>query len=145
MAHRPRKAPRPPPKGGAVQYFTYGPLEFNVNRALVLAANRRKYQPEIRRPAGDMVGPHIEVDEHYVDKSDLSKPVLFVTLVMDGQPWQLLIDGNHRVLKALRHQTTIKAVVLDLEDTFTIMRGPEAMIQQMRWHGQRLGLLPSRA
>jgi hypothetical protein len=137
--------PRPPGKGGAVQYFTYGPLEFNVNRAQVLAANAKKYRPECRRPAGDMVGPHIEVSAHYVEQSDLSKPVIFVTLVMEGESWQLLIDGNHRVLKALRHQTDIKAIVLDLEDTLKIMRGPEPMIQQMKWHGQRVGLLPAKA
>ena len=127
-----------------MQYFTYGPLEFNVNRALVLAANPKKYRPEARRPTADMVGPHIEVNERAIEQSDVGKPVVFVTLVMEGEPWQLLIDGNHRVLKALRQQTDIKAVVLDLEDTLKVMRGPEPMIQQMKWHGQRLGLLPGK-
>jgi hypothetical protein len=34
-------------RGNPVQYFTYGPLEFDVSRAIVLASNRRKYRAEV--------------------------------------------------------------------------------------------------
>src|SRR5438270_411576 len=45
-----------------VQYFDYGPLRFNVNRALVLAANGTKYRPELRRPSPDWIGPFIDIN-----------------------------------------------------------------------------------
>ncbi len=135
---RPRMVPRPPGKGGRVQVFTYGPLEFNVTRAAELA---RKYTPRQRQPHPEMVGPNIEINPEQVEQSDLGQPVLFATLVMDGHPWELLIDGNHRVLKALRHQCPVRAIVLDLKDTLKVLSGPPAMIQQMRVTGGRLGLL----
>src|SRR5690242_12591985 len=102
-------------RGNPVQYFTYGPLEFNVSRALVLAADRRKYRPEACRPSPDWIGPGIALDDEYVDHCPPSQPVVFATLVLPGHPRQLLIDGNHRVAHALKHGKTVRAVVLDLE------------------------------
>jgi hypothetical protein len=128
-------------RGNAVQYFTYGPLEFNVSRALVLAADRRKYRPETCRPSPDWIGPGIAIDDEYVDRCPLNQPVVFATLVLPGHPRQLLIDGNHRVAQALRNQKLVKAVVLDLEDTLKVMAGPDYLIEEIRQAGLRLGLL----
>ena len=130
-----------PGRGSPTQYFTYGPLEFNITKALALAANSGKYKPESRFPSRDWIGPFIDINEGYVEKSDLGKPVIFATVVMDGFPWQLLIDGNHRVAKALNHRTEVQVVTLDLEDTLKILRGPENILRQMKRDGQRLGLL----
>jgi hypothetical protein len=128
--------------GGPVQWFAYGPLEFNVNRALALAANAGKYRPEPRWPEPQWVGPYIEIDPRHVEEADLGRPVLFATVITDGQPWPLLIDGNHRVLKALRHRVQVQTVQLDLGDTLKVVRGPAALLEHMRRHGERLGLLP---
>src|SRR3954469_1181551 len=137
------KRPRPSPRGskGAVQFFTYGPWEFNVSRALALAANARKYRPQMRRPTPDWVGPNIDINEAEVEHSDLRQPVLFATVVLDGQPWPLLIDGNHRVVKAVRHQAQVPVVTLDLGDTLKVLSAPAHMVRQMRQDGEALGLL----
>lgn len=139
---RPRGMPRGPGPRRPVQVFTCGPFEFHVEKALKLAADGRKYRPERRRPDPEWVGPLIEIDESHVEQAALGKPVLFATLVTDGRPWRLLIDGNHRVLKALRQGVEIEAITLDLADTLKVIRGPAHAVEGMRRDGARLGLLP---
>jgi hypothetical protein len=48
--------------------------------------------------------------------------VLFATLVTDGRAWQLLIDGDQRVPKALRHGFAVEAIALDLANTLKVIR-----------------------
>jgi hypothetical protein len=127
--------------GPAGEVFTLGPWEFNVSRARLLAADRRKYRPRTCRPGPDWVGPNIDIDPRQVERSDLRKPVLFATVVWHGRPERVLIDGNHRAVKALRHQVDVRAITLDLEDTLKVLRAPGHTLEQMRQEGQRLGLL----
>jgi hypothetical protein len=131
-----RPGPRRP-----VQVFTCGPFEFRIDKALKLAADGAKYRPERRWPSPEWVGPFIDIDEDYIEQADLAKPILFATLVEDGRPWRLLIDGNHRVLKALRHGAAVEAITLDLADTLKVVRGPAHAVEGMRRDGERLGLL----
>jgi hypothetical protein len=132
----------PPGRGGRIQVFSYGPLDFNVNRALLLAADRRKYRPERRRPEPHWVGPFIEIDPAHVERCDPSRPILFVTLAIPGRPRELLIDGNHRAAHALKYGKEVRAIVLDLEDTLRVVSGPADLIRTMKEEGRRLGLLP---
>jgi hypothetical protein len=129
------------PAGRPIQFFDYGPLRFNVNRAAVLAANRKKYRPEPRQASPAWIGSLIEIDEGHVERCDPSQPVLFATLALPGHPRELLIDGNHRVVHALRHGKQVRALVLDLEDTLQVVAGPDHLIRQMQECGRALGLL----
>jgi len=138
---RAKRKPRRHAGGGAVQFFTCGPLRFNINKALALAANRSKYQPEMRRPTPQWIGPFIDIDPGYVEHSDVSKPVIFATIIQQGQPWPLLIDGNHRAVQAMRHAREVPIVTLDLEDTLKVLSAPGDMVQRMRQEGTRLGLI----
>ena len=128
-------------RGAPLQCFTYGPLEFNVNRALMLAGNRKKYRPERRRPDPAWIGPFIDIDPAHVDRCDLSRPILFATLTLPGHPRELLIDGNHRAAHALKTGKDVRAVVLDLEDTLRVLAGPADLIRAIKEEGRRLGLL----
>lgn len=119
-----------------VQLFDYGPLRFNVNRAGMLASNRKKYRPETRPPSPAWIGPFIEIDDAHVERCDPSQPVLFATLALPGHPRELLIDGNHRVAHALRHGKMVRVIVLDLEDTLKVVSGPEDLLQLMRNAGR---------
>jgi hypothetical protein len=139
-----KRPPRGPGPRRPVQIFACGPFEFHVNKALLLAGNAAKYRPERRWPEPQWVGPFIDVDPAYIEQADLSKPVLFATLITDGRPWHLMIDGNHRVLKALRHRLPIEAIDLDLADTLKVIRGPAHALEQMRRDGERLGVLPGK-
>ncbi|MBV9125767.1 MAG: hypothetical protein JO112_20650 [Planctomycetes bacterium] len=123
------------------QVFTFGPFAFQVDRAARLAANSKKYSPQLRRPSPEWVGPGIEINQDFVEQTDLEKPVIFATIITEDDPWPVLIDGNHRELKALRHQVSIPVITLDLEDTLKVLTGPVAAIQRMKQVGQRLGLL----
>src|SRR5438132_13949408 len=85
-------------RGSPIQYFTYGPFEFNINKANLLSAYRKKYRPVSRRPMRDWIGPFIDINEDYIERTNIGKPVIFATIILDGQLQELLIDGNHRVL-----------------------------------------------
>jgi hypothetical protein len=124
-----------------VQYFDYGPLQFNINRAMLLAANRKKYRPEVRQPSPNWIGPYIEIDEAHVDRCGPGQPVLFATFPLPGHPRHLLIDGNHRVAHALKQSKSVRAVVLDLEDTLRVLTGPEDLLRQIKQEGEKAGLL----
>lgn len=126
---------------GRVQLFDYGPWRFNINTAMRLAADRSKYRPELRRPTPDWVGPNIDVDSGYAEHADSRQPVLFATVIHNGQPFRLLIDGNHRVTHALREQTEVLAITLDLEDSLKVLTAPPVYLEQMKRDGARLGLL----
>jgi hypothetical protein len=127
----------------AVQYFAYGSWEFNIQRAAILAMDCRKYKPKMCQPMPDWVGPGIDIDEEHIGRTDLSKPLIFATVVKDGQAWPLLIDGHHRALNALNRQRTMRTITLDLADTLKILKAPEHFLQEMRFEGRRLGLLPT--
>lgn len=139
-----RRKPRSHRTGRGVQFFDYGPWRFNINKAMALASNHRKYQPEIRRPTPDWIGPFIDIDRGHVAHAESHQPVIFATVVRYGRPERLLIDGNHRVLHALRDQAEVPVVTLDLEDTLKILTAPGTWIQQMKEDGLRLGLLAGR-
>jgi hypothetical protein len=129
--------------GGAIQFFTCGPWHFNVTKALALAGNRTKYQPAMRRPTPQWIGPFIDIDPGYVERSDTSQPVIFATIIQQGQSWPLLIDGNHRVVKAMRHSMDVPVITLDLEDTLKVLTAAGDMVRRMRQEGVRLGLIQS--
>jgi hypothetical protein len=130
-----------PTDHGPTQYFTFGPWEFNIDQAMILAGNAEKYQPESRRPSPEWVGPNIDIDEAHVERSDPGRPVIFATVIQDGDPWPLLIDGHHRVLKALGQHAPVQSLTLDLADTLKILNAPARTLEQMKRDGQELGLL----
>jgi hypothetical protein len=136
-----KRKPRFLKRGGAVQFFDYGPLRFNINKAMALAADHGKYPIRMQRPTPDWIGPGIEIDSRYVNAADLTKPVIFAILVQNGQQWSVLIDGNHRVARALQEQASLPIVTLDLVDTLKVMTGQVPMIQQMKREGIQLGLI----
>src|SRR6185437_975898 len=87
--------------GRDVQFFDYGPWRFNINKAMALAHNHGKYSPQMRRPTPDWIGPFIDIDFGHVEHAHPAQPVIFATVVRYGRPERLLIDGNHRAIKAM--------------------------------------------
>ena len=138
---RDKRKGRPHRSGGAIQFFDCGPWRFNINKATLLAANRQKYQVEMRRPTSDWIGPFIDIDVDHLERAESSEPVIFATIVQHGQAARLLIDGNHRVVKALRQPMELPVVTLDLEDTLKVLTASGGMVEQMRREGVRLGLI----
>lgn len=126
-----------------IQYFAYGPWEFNIRKAQILAADCRKYKPTMCQPSPAWVGPGIQVDHDHVGRTDPSRPLIFATIVKDGQAGPLLIDGHHRVLNALNRQRTVRAITLSLADTLKVLKAPDHFIQGMVRDGRLLGLLPT--
>jgi len=61
------------------------------------------------------VGPGITSQER-VDTADLSFPVI---AAMKGGKFILVLDGNHRLQKAVDHEKPLKAKILDLDNPET--------------------------
>jgi len=61
------------------------------------------------------VGPGITSQER-VDASDLSFPII---AAMRGGKYILVLDGNHRLQKAVDHEQPLKAKILDLDNPET--------------------------
>jgi len=106
-------------RGGQVQAFSYGPLEFNVNRALILAANRRKY----RRSGAGPIRTGSAVHRDRPGSCGAMRPVAadpLATLTLPGHP-RAADRRQSRAAHALKYGKDVRAIVLDLEDTLRVM------------------------
>jgi hypothetical protein len=103
--------------------FRFGSLSFDIEKALRLAG---ALPAEKAKPTyGWIFG--IRIDKEHAANADLSKPVLFATLVMQDkslQDYNLLIDGNHRVKKAVDEGKEVLVKVLGIEDTLRVLEEP---------------------
>jgi len=61
------------------------------------------------------VGPGITSQER-VDAADLSFPII---AAMKGGKYTMVLDGNHRLQKAVDHEKSLTAKILDLDDPET--------------------------
>ncbi len=138
-----RMSPEMITRPDAVQYFAYGPWEFNIQRATILAMDCRRYKPVVCQPSPEWIGPNIDIDHDHVESTDLHRPLIFATVIRDGQAWPLLIDGHHRAVNALNRQRTVRTITLTLADTLRILNAPDHFIEEMRIEGRRMGLLPA--
>ncbi|MER5549903.1 hypothetical protein ABT072_47830 [Streptomyces sp. NPDC002589] len=123
------------------QMFRYGGWVFDVDRARrLLEEHPRAVEPtpvadwsdayhlSLLRPDYDgppwcpVFGPdqsHFNVD--HAMRTDLSKPVTIATMDFDGAPALLLIDGVHRMYRAMTEgRPTLPAHVLTIAETATI-------------------------
>jgi len=54
----------------------------------------------------------VERDPKRVEAADLNHPII---LLSKGSEWTSILDGQHRVVKALRDGVSVKARILDLD------------------------------
>ena len=75
-------------------------------------------------PTQKMLIPLIAFDEEHIKEVDLSKPVIFATdrIGKDKEKFLLLIDGNHRIRKALMEKKKIRYVILNEKQTEQIKK-----------------------
>jgi len=117
------------------EWFNILGLYFRVHDALRLA---EKYTP-IQKPVKDSQYGLMTVNKEHAMKTDLSKPLIFVTLLIEDDKgkfkYELCIDGHHRAYKADKMGIpTLPSIVLSPEDTLKVMAdGPtkDKMIKAM--------------
>lgn len=119
----------------AREIFTYLHLQFDVSQAKKLVDN---YKVRTTKPKEGWILPDVRIDSNRVVNFDST--VIFGTLLFERQT-HLLIDGNHRVSKALKDGNDVKFIILSLADTLSIMIGSEAM-WGMQQRAKKLGLIP---
>jgi hypothetical protein len=120
------------------QTFQYFGFHFDVDKALKLVT---KYPVEMITPTQEMMGTFLEVDKDYAMGRDLSKPILFATVLVENKQYNILIDGHHRLYKALAEKVKqIPSITLNLKDTLTIMF-PNKITAKMKQEAKKLKLL----
>ena len=99
--------------------FTYHGMEFDIEGAKRLAGGQKKY---LVQPNPDW-NLEAAIDPIYVEKADLKKPIIFATIMFENDmPGVILIDGHHRVEKAIQCGVNqIPSVTLSMEDTVGII------------------------
>lgn len=121
-------------------------INFDVEAAIELAKDRKVNhahpkvlegfvsKPQKDRPSGEISGLNA-VDEDYAAKTKNSDPIIFATCCYaDNTTFQLLIDGSHRLFKALYVDESdyIEYVLLGVEDSLKLASGP--LTEFMRRH-----------
>ena len=94
--------------------FTFGNDTYDIDKANEIISENEL--PTVNVPADvlpKMSYSFISVDENTVKNADISKPVI-IAKTKDGL---LLIDGHHRVRKAINENKPIKAIVLNESQT----------------------------
>lgn len=119
------------------QWFQFGGWVFDIDRAQALLADKPReprplpVMPWVRQYGLDLldhpdtapilgIGP--DFDREYAMTTDLTKPLIVATLrTSDHGRSPLLIDGTHRLYRALREDIAeLPAYVLDEAETRTI-------------------------
>ncbi len=108
-------------------YFDYLNLRFDLTKARELSQNV-KYSAKTAKPKPSWLAPFINIADIEVD---LSQVVLFVTLLYEVKPTNLLVDGNEVVKWALGNDAEVTFKILDLLDSAQVMSGDPAMKKLM--------------
>jgi len=123
--------------------YSFIGLNFDVDAAITIAAQKeiQKSDPQaffkfIPKPftgeeTGRINGMN-SVDESYAANTENRDPIIFATgCYHNGETFNLLIDGAHRLFKSLYidESRTVDYVILSVEESLTIASGP--MVQFM--------------
>jgi hypothetical protein len=102
------------------EVFTFGQDKYNIDKAVNLA-NTEGIEPiEIGiETTPKLRMPFVLKTEEGIENADLSKPVIIAT-TKDGL---MLIDGHHRLEKAIREGKPVKAQILSESQTLEIKEG----------------------
>jgi len=88
-----------------------------------------KYKAKTGKPKASWLAPFVDI--RCGDDVDLSKVVLFVTLLYEVKPMNLLVDGNEVVKRALEIDAAVTYKILDLSDSEQVMSGDPVMKRLM--------------
>jgi len=101
------------------QDFIFGAMVFDVDKGLKAKAKEDTIDVD---PGWSRF---IRVDKDHVDQTDLENPVLVATVFLEEKYYSILIDGHHRMAKAVKEKVKeLPAMVLDFAQTMKIMSAP---------------------
>ena len=105
--------------------YTFGRFKWNVSRALEIIKQHPRKTVRVSVPALAANLGLINIDKPHTLVVDIKYPVLLGWLYSQGQWFNILIDGNHRVFRANQlHKKTIQAYVLTKEENYQALIGP---------------------
>ncbi len=112
------------------EVFTFGDSKYDINKANDIISKESLKPVDVSVDVlPKMSYSFISVDENTVKNADITKPVV-IAKTKDGL---LLIDGHHRVRKAIQENQPIKAFVLDENQTAQVTGQPvvQAEVQNL--------------
>lgn len=108
------------------EVFTFGRDSYNIDKAVDISQNEDVETTEIGvETLPKMSYPFVQKTEEGVNNADISKPVI-IARTKDGL---LLIDGHHRVEKAIREGKPVKATILSEAQTKKITSQQEGQVK----------------
>ena len=120
----------------AGETFDYIGIRYDVTKAKELVAGR---PTETDKPTKAWIMPMVYVDKKHAMTTDLNEPVIFAKIVLDGQVYDFLIDGHHRVSRAIEEGKSVQIQKLTLKESLDIASGPAAA--KIKREAKKLGLL----
>src|ERR1035437_10129918 len=105
------------------EVFHFLGIKFNIDDAIELT---KDLSPTLFQPEPKWIMWGVGFEQELLDRVDLSKPVIFGSIFLDGKIQTMLIDGNHRVRKALSMEKVpnLPVLVLSFENTMKIIMKP---------------------
>tara|TARA_E500000318_G_scaffold108077_1_gene118258 strand:+ start:19472 stop:24295 length:4824 start_codon:yes stop_codon:yes gene_type:complete len=110
------------------EIFRFGSDVFDVSLAKEISSEN-KISTIQNKKLEALLFPAIKTDQKTIDNADLSKPVLLVPYKDMGLR---VIDGNHRIQKAIQEGESVKAVTLTEEQAKEIMNPTEVRKRSVR-------------
>jgi hypothetical protein len=109
------------------EVFTFGNTNYNINKANEIISQESLSTVDVPvNVLPKMSYSFISVDDNTVNNADITKPII-IAKTKDGL---LLIDGHHRVRKAIQENKSIKAIVLNENQTAQITGQPAAQLEE---------------
>ena len=108
----------------------HAPMKWNVTLARYLL--REPHARVMRTPlTPDLMREflqHVEINPAQVAKADTSRPGIAAPYVLDGATCYMVIDGAHRIAKALQHNVTFYVDILTDRAAKRCYQGPPSLV-----------------
>lgn len=107
------------------EQFNFGIYTWDVDKAKRLIANTPRKPVRVSVEKLRQNQSLITVDPSHARKANLRNPGILGWLYIDGQWFNILIDGNHRLYKAAElKRKTLPVYLLSKEENYEIVSGP---------------------
>lgn len=117
--------------GSANEKFVFGPMTFDIDKAREISGGK----PNSTAAVSADWSHKINVDTKAAMKSKNPEPVIIAQVPSTNGSQKLLIDGHHRMFKALHDgKTEVPAFVMSPEDTMSIMETHPDLMNKMYGH-----------
>jgi len=108
------------------EHFRFGIYSWDIDKAkeIIEKHPRKPIQTSVKNLMSTKM--LVKINEEYAQSVDLKEPVILGWVYLEGQWYHILIDGNHRLHKAIQlKRKKLPAYLLTKEENYQILEGFE--------------------